>query len=89
MGAQMVKKANTSQTIKAIIAKECGMPIKQVTNSTLFMANKDLPYFVCVDALYTLEHRCNVKLPESDYEQYNTVGDLAHYIVKHQNSQSK
>lgn len=85
----MTKNTNTSQTIKAIIAKECGVPVKQVTNSMLFMGNKDLSYFVCVDALYTLEHRCHVQLPESDYEQYNTVGDLAHYIVKHQRTQSK
>ena len=73
---------NTSQKIKAIIAKECGMTLKSVTNDTQFMAGQKLSYFDCMNALYSLQHKFHVELPESDYEKYKTVGNLTRSIVR-------
>ena len=77
--------SNTSQKVRTIIAQECGFDRKVVTNRTKFMANTDLSYFVCVDALYTLQHKLHVSLPESNYEKYQTVGGLVKDIVRQLN----
>ena len=43
----------------------------------------------CVDALYTLEHRLHVKLPESSYYKYTTVGGVVKDIVRQLKVRSK
>lgn len=70
----------TCQEIRKVIAQECGA--RHITNSTKFMNNKDFSYFECVGALYTLQHKFDVKLPESDYDKYKTVGSLTRCIIK-------
>lgn len=72
---------NISQKIKKIIATECGIQVKDINNNTGFMSNSNLSYFDCVDTLYTLEHKFHVRLPESDYGKYNTVGNLKNKII--------
>ena len=80
---------NTAQRIKMIIAKEFGLKPKSVTNQTQFMSNPNFSYFCCLDALYTLQHKFRVELPESDYDQYKTVGSLTRCIVNQLKSRSK
>ena len=80
---------NASYTIKNLIAKECGLKRKLVNNKTPFMANAKLSYFDCVDVIYDLEHKYNVKLPESDFVKYDTVGGLVNSIVAEVKKRSK
>ena len=92
MGAQMTNKVhaknntNTSQTVRAIIAKECDMPIKSITNGMLFMANKNISFFSCMDILFDCEQRFHVALPEAAFQRFNTVGGLTRYIISHSNT---
>lgn len=80
---------NTSQKIRSIIAKECGIKVKSVTNSTQFMAGQKLSYFDCMNALYLLQHKFHVELPESDYAEYKTVGNLIKQILNQQHQQRR
>ena len=82
-------KGNVSQSVKKIIAKDCGFEAKKVTNEMPFMANRNLSYFVCMDVIYDLEHKFNVKLPESDFAKYNTVDDLINSVVSELKTRSK
>ena len=75
--------------IKNIIATECGIKVKSVTNKTKFMSSKGLPYFDCMGILYTLQHKFNVSLPESDFAKYDTVGGLTKNIVRQLKSRYK
>ena len=79
------RNTNTSQTVRAIIAHECDIPVKSIKNSTPFMANKNLSFFVCADALFELEHRCHIQLPEEAFDKFKTVGGLTRYIISHSN----
>ena len=80
---------NVSQQIRVVIAHECGLKQKSVTSQTLFMANPSFSYFDCVSALFTLQHKLGVSLPESDYAKYNTVGSLTRCIIKQLKDKSK
>lgn len=73
---------NVSQQVYRVIAQECGEKPKNITAKTLFMANPDFSYFEVVAALYTLQHKLHVSLPESDYGKYETVGALTRNIIK-------
>ena len=53
------------------------------------MDKSDITYFECVDALYTLEHKLHVKLPESNYHKYATVGGLVRDIFRQLKKRSK
>ena len=79
----------TSQKIKTVIAKECGIPRELITNKTRFMSNTDFSYFECMGALYTLQHKFHVYLPESDYYKYSTVGSLTRCIINQLKSRAK
>ena len=83
-----MKKNNTSQQVKTIIAKECGLG-HRITNQTPFMSSQVLSYFDCMGAMYTLQHKLHVSLPESKYAQYATVGGLVKDIVKQLKVRSK
>ena len=74
------------QQICRIIARECGQNIKL---GTPFVDNKDITYWDMVGALYTLQHVFKVKLPESDYVNYKTVGNLTNCIVAKVKSKQK
>lgn len=80
---------NISKTVKSVIAKECDVNRKSVTNKTPFMSKQTLPYFGCIGALFDLEHIFCVRLLESDYYKYKTVGDLIKNIVRQQRKLSK
>ena len=71
-----------SKRVKSIIATECGMSVKSVNNKTHFMSDPKLSYFACVDTLYTLQQKLHVKLPESNYYKYQTVGGVVRDIVR-------
>ena len=57
-----------SRQVKNIIATECGINARSVTNKTEFMSSKGLPYFDCVDVLYTLQHKFHVS--DEPYKTY-------------------
>ena len=78
-----------SRQVKSIIATECGIEVKSVNNKTNFMNKSNISYFECVDALYTLEHKLHVKLPESSYYKYTTVGGVVKDIVRQLKVRSK
>lgn len=80
---------NTSQTIRTIIAKECGVKRRFITNKTNFMASQTLKYFDCMNAMYTLQHKFHVNLPESNYAKYTTVGDLIRDVNRQLKAHSK
>ncbi len=80
MGVDMADKV--FQRVKTVIAKECGVPSNLINSKTQFMSNTNFSYFECVGALYTLQHKFKVKLPESDYDKYKTVGSLTRCIIK-------
>ena len=82
-----MKTSGISRQVKSIIATECGIKVKSVTSKTEFMSSNGLPYFDCMGALYTLQHKFNVSLPESDFGKYNTVGGLTKNIVRQLKSQ--
>lgn len=65
-----------SKEIKKIIAQECDIDITSVHNKTYFMSGQNISYFDSVDVLYILQKTFNVRLPESSYTKYRTVGDL-------------
>lgn len=65
-----------SKEIKKIIAQECDMHITSVHDETGFMSGQNISYFDSVDVLYVLQKKYNVRLPESSYVKYRTVGDL-------------
>ena len=77
------------QIIRKIIAEEFGLERKKVNDETPFMANHEKSYFDCVDVIYDLEHKYNVKLPESDFVKYDTVGGLVNSIVAEVKKRSK
>lgn len=77
------------QRIRRIIAQECGMTQQTVNPGTPFVDNKDITYWDMVGALYTLQHVFKVKLPESDYVNYKTVGNLTNCIVAQVKSKQK
>ena len=75
--------SNISKQVKKIVAQECGLDVCAITNKTLFMAYSGIPYFNCMDVLFTIEHTFHgVHLPESDFIKYKTVGDLTKCVVK-------
>jgi len=80
---------NTSRTVKTIIAQECGIKRKSINNNTQFMSSKEISYFDCMGAMFTLQHKLHVSLPESKYAQYATVGGLVKDIVKQLKVRSK
>ena len=80
---------NTAYSIRNLIAKDCGLKRKIVTNKMPFMANDKLSYFDCVDVIYDLEHKFKVKLPESDFIKYDTVGGLIKSIVTEMKQRKK
>lgn len=84
-----MKSNGISRQIKSIIATECGINAKTVTNKTEFMSSRGLSYFDCVDVLYTLEHKLHVKLPESSYYKYTTVDGVVKDIVRQLKIHSK
>lgn len=65
-----------SKEIKKIIAQECGMDVASVHNKTSFMSGQNISYFDSISALYVLQKTFHVRLPESSYVKYRTVGDL-------------
>lgn len=73
---------NVSQQVYRVVAQECGEKPKNITAKTLFMSNPKFSYFEVVAALYTLQHKLHVSLPESDYGKYETVGALTRNIIK-------
>ncbi len=82
-------KGNVSQSVKKIIAKECGLSSKLITNEMPFMANRELSYFDCIDVIYDLEHKYKVRLPESDFVKYDTVGALVKIVTAQLNKGSR
>ena len=74
-------KNNISQTIRRVIAQECGLKLKSVSRKTDFMTSTGPEYYDCMGALYTLQHIFHVDLPECKYERYNTVGGLTRDII--------
>ena len=68
--------------VKYKIATECNRPIETIRSGTAFMTNREFSFFNCVDVLADLEHQFGIKLPESDYVKYGTVGRLTRCIVK-------
>jgi len=84
-----MKSNGISRQVKSIIATECGINAKNVTNKTEFMSSRGLSYFDCVDVLYTLQHKFHVSLPESDFAKYNTVGGLTRNIVRQLKNRSR
>lgn len=84
-----MKSNGISRQIKSIIATECGINAKTVTNKTEFMSSRGFSYFDCVDVLYTLQHKFHVSLPESDFAKYNTVGGLTRNIVRQLKNRSR
>ena len=77
-----MKTRNIGRTVKSVVARECGMGIKSINNNTSFMANQNISYFDCMCAMFTLQHKFHVSLPESDYDKYKTVGCLIKNITK-------
>ena len=65
--------------IKMQIARECGE--LEVFSKTKFIKNPRFSHFDCANILYTLEHMYGITLPESDYDNYDTVGHLTLYII--------
>lgn len=84
-----MKNKGVSRQIKSVIATECGINAKSITNKTNFMDKSNITYFECVSALYTLEHKLHVKLPESNYHKYATVGGVVKDIVRQLKIHSK
>jgi len=82
-------KANISKTVKSVIAQECGINRRSISNRTPFMSNQKLPYFDCVGALFVLQNKFHVSLPEADYYKYKTVGNLIKNIIRQQHRLSK
>ena len=81
---------DTAQQVREIIAKECCVKELEpvITNKTQFMSGQRLQYFDCINALFTLQHKFHVVLPESDYRKFKTVGDLIRNIKKQQRIKS-
>ena len=73
---------NTAKRVKKVIAQECGLSCKDITNKTLFLPNNKFTYFDCMGALYTLQHEFHIELPEAEYKKYKTVGSLVRCIIK-------
>ncbi len=72
---------NISQSVYSIIARECGIRRKNINTRTAFISNPSISYFECMGALYTLQHKFGVNLPESDFDKYATVGELTKSII--------
>ena len=51
-----MKSNGISRQVKSIIATECGINAKTVTNKTEFMSTRGLSYFDCVDVLQQVTH---------------------------------
>lgn len=75
-------KNNVSQTVRRVVAKECGLKFKTVSSKTQFMTQSGPAYFDCMGAMFTLQHVFRVDLPESKYQEYETVGDLTKDIIR-------
>ena len=84
-----MREGATSKKVRKIVAKECGLAPKSVTNKTDFMGGQKIRYFDCMGALFALQHEFHVSLPESSYQKYTTVGGLVRDIVRQLKTRSK
>ena len=78
-----------SKKVKNIVAKECGLARKFVTNKTKFMDGQNISYFDCMASLWSLQHEFHVVLPESSYQKYKTVGNLTKDIIRQLKARAK
>ena len=78
-----------SNKIKAVIAKECGIKRKYVTDKTAFFGGQKISYFDCMSAMFVLQHQFHVTLPESNYGKYRTVGGLKNDIIRQLKTRQK
>ena len=75
-------KEQVFKTIQITIANETGIKPERITKKTNFMSRHGLPYFDCINVLFTLQHQLHVELPETDYCRYATVGGLQKRICQ-------
>jgi acyl carrier protein len=75
-------KEQVFKIIQITIANETGIKPERITKKTNFMSRHGLPYFDCINVLFTLQQELHIILPESNYCNYPTVGSLKRQIIK-------
>jgi acyl carrier protein len=67
-----------------IVNEIAGIPIEDVQLDKSFTDDLDVDTLSMVEVVGAVEERFDVKIPDEDVKGFKTVGDAAHYILRHQ-----
>ncbi len=68
------------EQVKEIIVQELSVPEDKVKESSTFESDLRADSLDVVELVMELEEKFEIEIPEEDFEQIRTVGDLVRYI---------
>jgi len=68
------------EQVKEIIVQELSVPEEKVKESSTFESDLRADSLDVVELVMELEEKFEIEIPEEDFEQIKTVGDLVRYI---------
>jgi acyl carrier protein len=68
------------EQVKEIIVQELSVPEEKVKESSTFESDLRADSLDVVELVMELEEKFEIEIPEEDFEQIRTVGDLVRYI---------
>ncbi len=70
------------EQVKEIIVQELSVPEEKVKESSTFESDLRADSLDVVELVMELEEKFEIEIPEEDFEQIHTVGDLVRYIER-------
>jgi acyl carrier protein len=70
------------EQVKEIIVQELSVPEEKVKESSTFESDLRADSLDVVELVMELEEKFEIEIPEEDFEQIRTVGDLVRYIER-------
>ena len=68
------------EQVKEIIVQELSVPEEKVKDSSTFESDLRADSLDVVELVMELEEKFDIEIPEDDFEQIKSVGDLVRYI---------
>lgn len=68
------------EQVKEIIVQELSVPEEKVKESSTFESDLRADSLDVVELVMELEEKFEIEIPEEDFDQIKTVGDLVRYI---------
>ena len=78
----MATREEITSGLAEILEEVAGVNPDDVAESKSFTDDLDVDSLSMVEVVVAAEEKFGVKIPDSDIEQFKTVGDLADYIAK-------